>query len=53
MNKKNFDKQLKYDYFQLLRCGIWIRNKNNIAVYRCGDFNSKDELQLCESCTKR
>lgn len=31
-------------------CGRWIRNKDDIAVYRCGDRDSKGNYHLHKNC---
>ena len=33
----------------MVGCGVWIRDKDDIAVFRCGDKSSKG-IELCLKC---
>lgn len=35
----------------IIGCGFWIRNKNDVAAFRCGDISNKG-LILCKKCQK-
>jgi len=36
----------------MLGCGVWMRNKDDVAAFRCGDTSNKG-IELCPKCKEK